>query len=402
MRSILNKRFWYLTAILGFLLNPSEVRGQLPDLFPVPDLLPLDYPWIGINYPKLFWTEKSGVAFGARLSMIRQLSSENYLSPSPYEASLIVDGQLTTSGSRQLLLELNAPAWADGWRFRAALRGSRQTRENYFGVATAELEESQPDEFYESQFNRLRARGTVQRRIIGHLRLLGGVQVERWKVEPITTDSRLQQDLQAATVAGIDDPTTDFSWRLGLVFDTRNDEISSDRGVLVETIFSVADSGFAGDAHYTRTTVAASGYLPVSDSWVLAARVLGQGMGGSPTVGSLYLIESSRGPFDGLGGNGSHRALPENRLLGKHKLLGNFEARYHALNVPRTVRATVVGFVDAGRVFQDESFEITLDGLEVGGGLGLFLQLARAGILGSTFAVGSEGLQASFHSSWPF
>ena len=86
-----------------------------------------------------------------------------------------------------------------------------------------------------------------------------------------------------------------------------------------------------------------------------------------------YVIEASDRPYTGLGGALSHRALPETRLLGRHKLLLNVDARYHVFNLPRTARLTLAAFFDAGRVFESEEFRITTEDLAVGGGLALYL-----------------------------
>ena len=391
-----------LATLMGGIQQASA--AQLPNLFPVPDLLPLDYPWIGINYPKLFWTPREGFTLGARLSMVRQLSSEDYYNPAPYSATVAIDGQVSTSSSRQLTVQFNAPVWAEGWRFDMILSTLRQARENYFGLGNdseiddANVTDSLPH-FNRSVNTRLTARGDVQRWIAGNVRLLAGYHAERWRIDSLEGPSLLANDAATNPLIGVN--TTDVSWRIGVIYDSRDDEVSPDRGLLLEGIFAVADSSVLGDLSYTRTTVSLAGYLPIGRKTVLAARILGQGMGGSPGIGSLYLIESSGEPYDGIGGE-SHRGLAENRLLGRHKLLANADIRHHVLNIPRTARLTLVGFVDAGRVFESQSFRITTNGLKVAAGGGLFFQIARAGIGGTTFGVGPDGLRTHFHTSWPF
>ncbi|MBI2537993.1 MAG: hypothetical protein HYW06_13740, partial [Gemmatimonadetes bacterium] len=73
-----------------------------------------------------------------------------------------------------------------------------------------------------------------------------------------------------------------------------------------------------------------------------------------------------------------------------------------AYAVPTLVRTTVVAFLDAGRVFEPEPFTLTTEGLQVGGGAGLFLQFGRAGILGTTLGVGPDGLVLQAHTRWTY
>ena len=70
--------------------------------------------------------------------------------------------------------------------------------------------------------------------------------------------------------------------------------------------------------------------------------------------------------------------------------------------MPTLVRATVVAFLDAGRVFEPEPFKLTTEALAVGGGGGLFLQFGRAGVLGTTVGAGPDGLVLQVHTRWTY
>jgi hypothetical protein len=80
----------------------------------------------------------------------------------------------------------------------------------------------------------------------------------------------------------------------------------------------------------------------------------------------------------------------------------NLDARYHVVNLPRTARVTIVGFLDTGRVFEGEPWKLTTEGLRTGGGAGLFLQLARAGIVGMTVGFGPNGAVMDFATRWTY
>lgn len=393
---------WLVFCAAGVLgLGSTPVEAQLPDL---PGLGP---GWTDVFYPKLLYTPRDGFLFGLYYAQMRQLGYDDYDAPPPYAGKLSLDGYLTTSGSKSLIVEMRLPKLVDGWRFIAALEGTRRAREGYYGfgndatVDDANVTEANPY-FYQSDNRRYIARAEVQRRLIGPLRLLAGVHLERWSIDTLAGASRLAQDFAGGSVRGIEAATGEVTGRLGLVFDTRDDEVVPRRGVRIDAIVGRADSSFIGDVTFTRWTGSAAGYLPIGERLVLAARLMGQGMTGSPPLGSVYLIDVGDGPYYGLGGAESHRALHRRRLLGADKLLANIDVRYELFGVPTIASLTVVGFLDAGRVFAPEAFELTTADLHVGGGAGLVAKFFRAGVLGLTAAVGPDGVVVHGLTAWTF
>jgi hypothetical protein len=63
---------------------------------------------------------------------------------------------------------------------------------------------------------------------------------------------------------------------------------------------------------------------------------------------------------------------------------------------------TALGFLDAGRVFEQESFKITSDGVKVGGGGGIAIRILRSSIFAFNFAGGPDGFNFSLGSGWMF
>ena len=55
-----------------------------------------------------------------------------------------------------------------------------------------------------------------------------------------------------------------------------------------------------------------------------------------------------------LGGEYSHRALDYGRLTGRGTLFGNFEVRHDLLSLGDLGGVTLLAFLDAGRVFEQE------------------------------------------------
>jgi outer membrane protein assembly factor BamA len=363
--------------------------------------------WVTVAVPKAYYGGADGFGIGVFYSQVNQLGFDDWDSPEPYRAMVSLDGNLTTSGTKRLALALRAPKWADGWRFVVSLEGRRDARERYFGIGNASVydkdeETEEAKFFYRSKNTRWIGRGEVQRRIVGGLRVLAGVHAEHWTIDTLPGPSRLAEDLAAGVDPTIARGTADVSARIGLVFDTRNDEPAPTKGILIEGIFSVADSGLAGDLSYTRTTVSATGYIPIVTRLSVGARIAGESMTGTPRLGTYYRIEASDRPYRGVGGPESHRAIPPRRLLDADKLLGNLDVRYDLFTYPTLFRATGVAFVDAARVFPAGEWELTTSDMAVGGGLGLFLQFFRTGILGTAAGLGPDGLIWSFHTWWPF
>src|SRR5207249_11972980 len=74
------------------------------------------------------------------------------------------------------------------------------------------------------------------------------------------------------------------------------------------------------------------------------------------------------------------------------KLIGGLEARYALISVPSVVEVKLVGFYDAGRVFErGEAVRLTTTGLHGSGGAELALRLLRNSLLCMGYGHGSDG-----------
>jgi len=368
------------------------------------DLLESDY-WLDVFYPKVFYTARDGFTGGAYFAFMQPVRFTDFDSPPPYRALVSLDAQASASGSRFAKLQARLPQFVEGWRFTGMLIVRRDARDNYFGIGSStaydgnNVTDAQPH-FYQALHTRSFLRVEVQRQLIGPLRLLAGVDAQHWKIEPPEGPSLLAQDAAASVDPTIGIGTTDVSARFGLVFDSRNDEVFPERGVFIGVVGSGASANVVGDVSYSRFTFAADGHIPVTTTLNLNARVTASAMGGTPRLGSLYQLVNSA--FSGMGGGESHRGLFDNRYLGRHQLLANVDLRYTLAQVPTLYRVSIIGFLDAGRVFQGESFRLTTDDLQVGGGGGIFLQVGRAGLLGFTGGAGPDGAVFHFYTRWPY
>ena len=387
-------------AVAASLLCAGRGAAQLPSLLPAGSYLQ------DVYYPKLFYTGREGLTGGLFLSLQAPLRYADYDQPPPYRASITLDGQISTSGSRQIGLDARAPLLWDGWRGNFTLASERRARESYFGIGNGAAfdaaNQAGQEFFYRSLNTRSYVRGELQRRVAGGLRVLAGFHAQRSRIATLAPVSQLATDSAAGVDPTLGRTASDVSVRLGLVFDTRDDEVAPSHGVLLEAIRGVADSSVTGDATYTRTTVSARVYVPAHPRLIIAARIVGQSMTGRPTLGSYYLIEASDRPFEGIGGPTSHRGLLDHRLLGPDKLLANLDLRYTLYEIPTLARVSLLAFVDAGRVFPAGGFSLTTQDLKVGAGGGLVLKFLRAGVLGFTLGSGPDGIVIDAHTGWSF
>lgn len=386
-------------AAVALLVGASALGAQVPELPTLGD------DWSEVSYPKLFYSGRDGLTIGLYYGQTRPMGYDDYNEPEKYHAQVSVDGQLSGSGRKDLHLSARFPRTIRNWRFAVDFNAYRHPRDYYFGVGNAttysgDSVRTGQEHFYDVDRRLTRLRGELQREVVRGVRLLAGIQWEQRRLAAPEGPSVLALDAAAGLA-----PTAserDVAFRFGLIVDTRDDEALSRRGMHVELIHGIADSSLLGDLSYTRTTASAAGYLPLGIKTVIAARAVAQHMGGSPTVGAYYLIEASDDPYEGLGGPESHRALAPARFLGRDKLLASFDVRYDLLRVETLFEATLVGFVDAGRVFETSNVKLTTSGLHTGGGAGLFLRWGRTGVLGTTLGVGPDGAVWQITTRWAY
>jgi outer membrane protein assembly factor BamA len=190
-------------------------------------------------------------------------------------------------------------------------------------------------------------------------------------------------------------PFDNATLRAGLVVDTRDNEMDPHTGLFVEGLYTMA-------RRFTRSTVGVQAYVHPFEKLVLAGRLLGERMSGSPSISVLQTIESSGRPYVALGGYRSLRGYYDSRFIGPDKLLGGVEVRYALLYAPTIVELKLVGFYDTGRVFGPGGLRFTTTGLHSSGGAELMLRLGRSGVLVLGAGFGEDGGQFFFGQTWSY
>jgi surface antigen Omp85-like protein len=327
----------------------------------------------------------------------------HYFQPAEYDArvtanaALTAETGITSRGSRHVILRFRAPLLWENWRLRSLAAMGREARFGYFGLGNETtynkglVTDASPF-LYRVRRARYGGQFDVTRRLRGplHVAVQGNVEWTRFTSLPET--SLFKSDF------GPELRETDVSSRVALVYDTRDKEYNTHNGLLLE---AGAQAGTGGDG-YTRAYAVLRGYVSPREGAVIAARLAGSAMGGSPTLNARYIIPAWEDQIPVLGGQYSHRSFDTGRFAGEHVLLGNFEVRYDLLSLGDLGAITLLGFVDAGRVFEGEKFKLTTTGVKVGGGGGIGVRILRSTIFTINLAGGPDGFNASLGSGWMF
>jgi len=338
--------------------------------------------WVGLHYGRY-----SPVGFAER--------------PEPNFAWINLDAGASTQGSYAFIVDAQAPAWWAGWRAGLTFGAVRVNRLGYYGLGndtqySRDSLTTAGSYFYKVSRTTQFARATVQRRVIGPLRILAGASIDHSDFRALPGRSVFRDDLAAGVVDPGTIPLTDKVVRAGVVLDTRDHEIDPHRGVAAEVLF-------ASGTGYTRTTTSARVYVHPFQRLVLAGRLAAEGTGGNPPLAAMELMESSERPFVAVGGYYSLRAYYNGRFTGPGKLIGGLEARYALLLVPSLVEVKLVVFYDAGRVFAPgEGVRLTTTGLHGSGGAELAVRLLRNSLLCMGYGHGSDGGRFLFGTSWSY
>jgi hypothetical protein len=135
---------------------------------------------------------------------------------------------------------------------------------------------------------------------------------------------------------------------------------------------------------------------------VLAARAWAADLNGTPTLESRLTLPAWETTFETLGGEESHKGVPFGRFTGEGVLAGNLEVRQAVKDFGGFGAIGLLGFVDGGRVFEDEPFALTFDGWTVGGGGGIWLRVMQGSVMQFTTGIAEGRTYLGFQTAWSF
>ena len=305
-------------------------------------------------------------------------------------------------------IKLDLPDLAGGrLRLQTELAFGRHSNSGYYGMGNAAS--AIPGEARLHEYDRIYPELDLHSRLklAGPLSLMaGGRLVYNW-VE-VYQGSKLAEDLRSndsylkQRLRGTGDHF-DGVIDVGLLWDTRDQELAPSRGVFHELSFRFTPA-LGSDVSYAGATLALRYYQSLyRDRLVVAVRLMGDLLVGNPPI---YELASYGGLFGmpGPGGGAGIRGVPMQLYHGKVKLISNFElrGRLSSFTVFRQhFNLGAVAFVDAGRVWTDiaapDRFDGTGLGLKVGVGGGLRLQWGEAFLLRADIAWSPDAAPVGFY-----
>ena len=338
-------------------LAATAARGQGSEIGAAVPAARIPTGWEVAGLPALNYDADEGFGYGAIVELYDYGRGVR-----PYRLTIQPTLFLTTEGRRDVTLFVDAPELLPGgWRLSAFVGRERQLAQPYYGVGNAtpydkKLEAAPNPYFYRFGRTRDRVTADLQHRISAlPARLLLGAGAANVAVDATPFDSGTT--LLATELAGAAPPRDRERWiRAGLVWDSRDREIGPGRGTWAEGLVQRVDRRLGSDENFTRVTVTARHYVPITARLTFAQRVTVQNVAGDVPFHELATIQSSFKQFDGLGGSSSLRGVPKNRFVGRGILLENSELRWRArelsiLGKPSSL--VLSAFADAGRVWTD-------------------------------------------------
>jgi len=321
--------------------------------------------------------------------------------PPPVSLAFGFDGRLATSGTRGLLFTYDAAGIWKNWRLLAIAGAERLNRAPFYGTGNdATINDSLPTTFYRYQLLRTTLLATVHRRVVGHVRALGGVQWRHYRAQPLADSTLFGDAVQAGQIDTA--AKSNVELRAGLMFDTRDQEASPTRGVFLETMVARTVSGY----DYTRYLIGARAFAHFGslEQWVVGLRQTTELATGTVPLPIAYERLTTWYPEDGFGGPTSLRLFPTGRFLSPNRWVYSADLRYKALDAPfptTPVRLWLLGFVDAGRVWNAGESPSIAD-LHWSTGVGGRLQFSKSAIFGLDVGRNDEGFGFAFGTAFAF
>ncbi|HEY2806624.1 MAG TPA: BamA/TamA family outer membrane protein [Gemmatimonadales bacterium] len=314
-------------------------------------------------------------------------SAANRRAP-PVSKAFGVDARIATSGTRGVLFSFDAPGRWRNWRILAVAGSERLQRAPFYGIGNSNsIGDSLPSTFYRYSLLRTTGLATVERHLVGPIRLHAAIQWRHYHARPEgdSTATLFGQFVKAgfADTAG----RSNTELRGGLLFDTRDEEASPTRGVFLEAMAAHSASGYS----YTRTLWSAREFLHFGslEQWVIGLRQGAELATGSVPVFVSYERLTTWYPDDGFGGPTSLRLFAPGRFLADNRAIVSADLRYKYLDAPfpsSPVRIWILGFADAGRLW-NHGEKPDLHDWHWTTGAGMRLQLSKSTIIGLDLGV---------------
>ena len=356
----------WLALLLAFLLAGKAAAGEKPTGLVVAGL------------PNISYKSDQGFQYGVKGYVIQYGDGIRH----PYKWNLAINATKTTKNQTETYLFLDMPqVFGPGTRMDFYLAYKNYQKDNYYGLgnfAEYELEFIQPasalflsEDYYFFRHSWYAAIANYQFPLLPNLRGLFGAGMYRSSVAGYQRPNKLRED----DPPGMDGGMTNYL-RLGLIYDTRDEEAVPTRGTWSDVLVEISHRLIGSDYRYARWTLTDRRYVAIFDRLVYAQRLLLEVMPGHPPFYEMSILGNSYIRQEGLGGTYSLRGVPRFLFVGPHKLVANFEWRFRVIS--RTILKQPLTFyfhlfVDSGRVWlADEPKKF--DHLHFSHGIGFRLQ----------------------------
>jgi outer membrane protein assembly factor BamA len=239
--------------------------------------------------------------------------------------------------------------------------------------------------FYRHERNMFRFIADFQGPMRGReLRWVAGLGILKNSVDDVDIESlnkgKKDEDLLPTNVPGLFDKYVEWGiigeneksggWsnhlKLGVVYDTRDNEPNPWKGIWSEVVFFAAPSVFGnGDFGYSRVSATHRQYFTVVPnrlSFAYRLNFLGTLSGDVPFYMLPYQINSfsASSNTDGIGGSKTVRGMLRNRVVGDAMAFGNFEFRwrfYRTVLFNQNIYLALSTFSDLGKVLKELDFQ---------------------------------------------
>src|SRR5258708_22315814 len=248
-----------LLAHLMLVALPAMSWGQTPQR-------PTGFSVAGL--PAVNYDADEGVGYGALL----QLYDYGPNGAQPYRYSLQPTVFFTTRGRRDVILFVDAPhLLPDAWRLGGSLAREQQLATPFYGVGNASVFDTNATKGANTYYYRYgrtvwRGNADLQRDVgVRGVRLLVVAGMRAVTIRPVPYDSGTTLLAQQVGRAQLPARNT-VNARVGLVVDTRDNEISTHNGNWSELLVQRAGKVLGGDEAYTRITPNLPQFLPIDPS----------------------------------------------------------------------------------------------------------------------------------------
>jgi outer membrane protein assembly factor BamA len=148
--------------------------------------------------------------------------------------------------------------------------------------------------------------------------------------------------------------------KFGLIYDTRLREVNPTKGTWTSLLMELHSKMLGGDFNFTRLTLIDRRYFKIIDNLIYANRIVIENLSGTAPLSLQYPFGSTMKVHEGIGGVRTLRGILKNRYFGDTEFFMNMDLRYTFLStkfLKQQFDFTAVGFLDIGRVWEDEISE---------------------------------------------